>query len=133
VQPAISFLASRVIEPNEGDWAKLLRVLTFLKRTREDLLALEADDTQTLKWYVDAAFAVHGDMRSHMGSTFSLGKGMIVLDSTKQKVNSRSSTEAELIGVNDRIRKILWTKCFIEYQGFKVKLNIIYQDNTITM
>jgi hypothetical protein len=133
VQPAISFLASRVIEPNENDWAKLLRVLTFLKTTREDLLALEADDTQTLKWYVDAAFAVHGDMRSHTGSTFSLGKGMIVSDSTKQKVNSRSSTEAELIGVDDRISKILWTKRFIEYQGFKVKLNIIYQDNTSTM
>jgi hypothetical protein len=58
---------------------------------------------------------------------------MIVSDSTKQKVNSRSSTEAELIGVDDRISKILWTKRFIEYQGFKVKLNIIYQDNTSTM
>jgi hypothetical protein len=58
---------------------------------------------------------------------------MIVSDSTKQKVNSRSSTEAELIGVDDRISKIIWTKRFIEYQGFKVKLNIIYQDNTSTM
>ena len=125
VQPAISFLASRVTEPNEGDWKKLLRVLLFLKTTKDDLLSLEADDTQTLKWYVDAAFAVHGDMRSHTGSTFSLGKGMIVSDSTKQKVNSRSSTEAELIGVDDRISKILWTKRFIEKQGFHVKLNII--------
>jgi hypothetical protein len=133
VQPAISFLSSRVTQPNEGDWKKLLRVLLFLKTTKEDLLALEADDTQTLKWYVDAAFAVHGDMRSHTGSTFSLGKGMIVSDSTKQKVNSRSSTEAELIGVDDRISKILWTKRFIEHQGFHVKLNIIYQDNTSTM
>jgi hypothetical protein len=133
IQPAISFLSSRVTEPTESDWKKLIRVLTFLKTTRDDLLTLEADDTQTLKWYVDAAFAVHADMRSHTGSTFSLGKGMIVSDSTKQKVNSRSSTEAELIGVDDRISKILWTKRFIEYQGFKVKLNIIYQDNTSTM
>jgi hypothetical protein len=96
-------------------------------------LALEADNTQTLTWYVDAAFAVHADMRSHMGSTFSLGKGMIISDSAKQKVNSRSSTEAELIGVDNRISKILWAKRFIEYQGFKIKLNIIYQDNTSTM
>ena len=133
VQPAISFLASRVKEPNEGDWKKLLRVLLFLKTTREELLALEADDTLTLKWFIDAAFAVHADMKSHTGSTFTLGKGMIVSDSTKQKVNSRSSTEAELIGVDDRISKILWIKRFIEYQGFPVKLNIIYQDNTSTM
>jgi hypothetical protein len=133
VQPAISFLASRVTAPNEQDWKKFIRVMLFLKTTRNDLLTLEADDTQTLKWYVDAAFAVHADMRSHTGSTFSLGKGMIVSDSTKQKVNSRSSTEAELIGVDDRVSKILWTKRFIEHQGFHVKLNVIYQDNTSTM
>jgi hypothetical protein len=128
-----SFLASRVQEPNEGDWTKLIRVLVFLKTTRDDMLALEADNAQTLTWYVDAAFVVNADMRSHTGSTFSLGKGMIISDSTKQKVNSRSSTEAELIGVDDRISKILWAKRFIEYQGFKIKLNIIYQDNTSTM
>jgi hypothetical protein len=133
VQPGITFLSSRVQEPNEGDWTKLVRVLVFLKTTKDDVLTLEADDTQTLTWYVDAAFAVHADMRSHTGSTFSLGKGMIISDSTKQKVNSRSSTEAELIGVDDRISKILWAKRFIECQGFKVKLNIIYQDNTSTM
>jgi hypothetical protein len=92
VQPAISFLASRVTQPNHSDWNKLIQVLTFLKTTKEEVLTLEADDTQTLTWYVDAAFAVHHDMRSHTGSTFSLGKGMIVSDSTKQKVNSRSST-----------------------------------------
>jgi hypothetical protein len=133
VQPAISFLASRVQEPNEGDWTKPIRVLVFLKMTRDDMLVLEANNTQTLTWYVDAAFAVHADMHSPTGSTFSLGKGMIILDSTKQKVNSRSSTEAELIGVDDRISKILWAKRFIEYQGFKIKLNIINQDNTSTM
>jgi hypothetical protein len=58
---------------------------------------------------------------------------MIISDSTKQKVNSRSSTEAELIGVEDKISKILWARRSIKYQGFKVKLNIIYQDNTSTM
>lgn len=97
------------------------------------MLTLEADDTQILTWYIDAAFAVHHDMRSHTGSTFSLGKGMIVSDSTKQKVNSRSSTEAELIGVDDRISKVLWVKRFIEYQGFKINLNLIYQDSTSSM
>ena len=133
VQPGITFLSSRVQEPNECDWTKLVRVLVFLKTTKDDVLTLEADDTQTLTWYVDAAFAVHADMRSHTGSTFSLGKGMIISDSTKQKVNSRSFTEAELIGVDDRISKVLWAKRFMECQGFKVKLDIIYQDNTSTM
>ena len=96
-------------------------------------MKLEADDSQTLKWYVDVSFAVHADMRSHTGSTFSLGNGVVFADSTKQKVNVQSSTEAEMIGVDDRISKILWTKRFIENQGFKINLNIIYQDNTSTI
>jgi hypothetical protein len=62
VQPAISFLVSGVQELNESDWTKLIRVLVFLKTARDDLLAVEADDTQMLKWYVDAAFTVHADM-----------------------------------------------------------------------
>jgi len=67
---------------------------------------------------------VHPDLKIHNGMVFTLGKGAIISDSTKQKSNSRSSTEAELNGVDDKICKILWSKKFIEYQGFKV--NVIY-------
>ena len=52
---------------------------------------------------------------------------------TKQKVNACGLTEAELVAVDDVIAKILWTKKFIEWQGFEMKFNILYQDNTITM
>ena len=43
------------------------------------------------------------------------GGGMQVL-SKKQKLNSRSSTEAELIGVDDAVTQIIWTKPFMEAQ-----------------
>ena len=46
---------------------------------------------------------------------------------------SRSSTEAELVGVDDVISKILWSKLFIEAQGFQVKTALIYRDNTSSM
>jgi hypothetical protein len=72
-------------------------------------------------------------MKSHVGAVFTMGKGAIIGSSTKQKVNSRSSTESELIGVDDKNTKVLWTKRFLEWQEFMVKLNIIYQDNTSTM
>jgi hypothetical protein len=64
---------------------------------------------------------------------FTMGKGAIIGSSTKQKVNSRSSTESELIGVDDKISRVLWTKRFLECQEFLVKFNIIYQNNTCTM
>ena len=133
VEQAIGFLSSRVNEANEDDWKKLLRVLSFLKGTINDVLTLEADDSSTLTWYIDAAFAVHMDLKSHTGSVFTMGKGAITNGSTKQKINTRSSTESEVVGVDDRISKVLWTKLFLEWQDFKVKVNIIYQDNTSSM
>ena len=47
-----------------------------------------------------------------------LGKGSIIADLTKQKVNTRSSAEAELVAVDDKISKIVWIKRFLEHQGF---------------
>ena len=64
---------------------------------------------------------------------FTMGKGAIVSSSTKQKVNSRSSTEAELIATDDKISKIITIKRFLEHQGFRIKVCVIYQDNTSTM
>ena len=94
---------------------------------------MSADDTQSFKWYVDAAFAVHKDFKSHTGAALLLGNGVICFMSIKQKVNTRSSTEAELVGVDDIISKVLWTKLFIEAQGHKVTMNVIYRDNTSAM
>jgi hypothetical protein len=133
IDPSVIFLSSRVNNANEDDWKKLLRALGFLKGTINDVLTLEADDTNTLTWYIDAAFAVHADMKSHTGAVFTMGKGAVISSATKQKVNSRSSTESELVAMDDKMSKVLWVKRFLEWQGFEVKLNIVYQDNTSTM
>jgi hypothetical protein len=107
--------------------------MNFLKATKDDIAHMSADDSQTIKWYVDAAFGVHKDMRSHTGATMTLGGGIVISDSTKQKVNARSSTQSELIAVDDVLSKVIWTKKFIEAQGHQVKANIVFQDNTSTM
>ena len=73
VLPGVTFLSSRVREPNLGDWKKFVRILGFLKKTREDVLTLEADDQQSLYWMIDASFGVHPDMKSHTGGVFTMG------------------------------------------------------------
>ena len=50
----------------------------FLKVTVNGVLILEADDLQVLYWHIDAAFAVHPEMKSHTGMIFIMGKGAIV-------------------------------------------------------
>jgi hypothetical protein len=64
----------------------------------------------------------------------SLGGGAIISVSTKQKVNTQSSTEAELVSIiNDVIAKVIWTKISLETQGFNVNQNIIMRDNISSM
>jgi hypothetical protein len=41
----------------------------------------------------------------------------------------RSSTEGKLVTVDDAATMILWTKLFLEAQGYDVVKNIVYQDN----
>eukprot|EP00957_Ditylum_brightwellii_P174123 13257467-Ditylum_brightwellii.AAC.1 len=108
-------------------------MLGFLRVSIDDVLTLEADDSQTLTWHIDASFTVHVDMKSHIGAMFTLGKGAISSNSTKQKVNACSTSELELVSVDDKIGNVIWTKKFIEYQGFTTKLNIVYQDNESTL
>ena len=83
---------------------------------------------------MDAVFAVHtNNMKSQSESIFTLGKGIIINISLKQKCSVRSSTEDKLNTVNDKILAVIQTKKFIEYQNFNIKLNVIFQDNTSTI
>ena len=59
----------------------------------------------------------------------SMGRGALYSSSTRQKLNTKSSTEAELVGVNDLMQQILWTRYFLESQGYEVRDNIVHQDN----
>jgi hypothetical protein len=44
---------------------------------------------------------VHKDMKSHIGGVVSFGIGAVMSKSSKQKLNTKSFTEAEFIGAND--------------------------------
>jgi hypothetical protein len=131
IQPTIAVLCTRVIGPNEAHWAKLVRLMKYLNGTRELKLTLSADNLHCIKRYVDASFAVHPDYKSHTGATMSYGDGdgAVQSISRKQKLNTRSSTESELVGVNDVPVMILWTKLFLDEQGYNINSNMLYQDN----
>ena len=49
--------------------------------------------------------------------------------SKKQKLNTRSSTEAEIVWTDDAATMILWTGLFMQEQGYTLEKNILFQDN----
>ena len=137
IQTAVAFLCTRVQSPDVDDNNKLGRVMRYLRETIFLPLVIGWDGTGNFYWSVDASFAVHNDMKSHTGGvlTLGLGSGALIAMSTKQKLNTTSSTEAELVAVSDSMPFNLWIKYFFAEQGVGVdgyimgKRNILYQDN----
>jgi hypothetical protein len=131
--PTVSFLSTRMKEPLEDDWAKLRRCLQFLRGTIDDPLILGGSDIEKLRAWVDASYSVHQDRKSQTGGVMSWGRGCALAVCSKQKLNTKSSTEAELIGLSDYLNNIIWARMFLQAQGYKIKRTTIYQDNESAM
>ena len=63
----------------------------------------------------------------------SMGSGSIMELLQKQKINWRSSTEAEIVGVDYDLQQYLWSEYFIEVQGYAVEEIKFHQDNMSDM
>jgi hypothetical protein len=133
IQTVVAFLTTIVKSPDKDDLGKVKRVLRNIRSTIYMPLILRADRLNIVKWWVDASFATHKDCWGHTGATMYLGRGSVIGISKKQKINTRSSTEAELEGVDDVTPQILWTRYFMEEQGLKAKESILNQDNLSAM
>ena len=59
----------------------------------------------------------------------SMGKGSVYSQAGAQKIVARSSTEAEVIGVDDGMPEMMWTGYFLKAPVLKVVDTLLYQDN----
>ena len=55
-----------------------------------------------LETWINASYAIHQDMKSYTGGMISMGRGDTMSKSSK-KINTKSSTEAEVVGMRDYI------------------------------
>ena len=83
--------------------------------------------------WIDAAYAVNADMKSQTGGAMAMGIGVLHGKCSKQKLNVKSSIEAELVGVSEYIPYNIWLLLFMDMQGYEVKDNVLYQDNQRTI
>ena len=94
-----------------------------MKETIHLPLVIDAYDSGTLIWIIDASFAVHPDFKSHTGACQTLGHMSLLSLSSKQKINRKSSTEAELVGVDDAMTFVMWMRHFFESQVGSINTN----------
>jgi hypothetical protein len=135
LSPALAFLATRVKAPTTQDQQKLERVLKFVNAHRDVELLLRFAHGMQLEAWIDASWAVHGDWKSHTGGTMRIGGagGTFGWRSIKQKIVTKSSTEAELVAVTDYLGDVIETRLFLIAQGYAQEPALVHQDNQSTL
>jgi hypothetical protein len=132
----IPYLAAglkRVLAPTEEDERKAARFVGYVESTRNLTLRLRCYLPPKISAFIDASFATHPNMRSHSGVCLTMGVGAFYSKSTAQKLNSTSSCHAEMVALAKCMQQGLWSKYFIEDQGYPPSPITAFQDNQSTI
>ena len=105
--------------------------MKYLHGSRLITLTIEADKHP--KWRVDSSYTVHPDMWSHSGVYMTLDKGATHSGSFEKKFDTKSSTKAELMAINDEMGQILWMRHFLTDQGEYLPTTTVYRYNKSTI
>ena len=109
---SISYLTTRVIDPDQSNWLKMVHLFKYVRGNKYLLLILIAYKIVMLNWYIDGSHVVHPNIRGDTGVKLKMGRGFPISVSSKQKLNTRSSTKSEIVGVDQLIPSVLWTRIF---------------------
>ena len=94
---------------------------------------MKADSLIMIRWWVYASYGVHWDCKGCTRAMMSMGKGVLVDIERKHKLNTGSSTEAELVSIAEVLGMMMLCKYFMEAQGYAIEHHILYQDNKSTI
>ena len=131
----VSYLATRVNKADSDDVEKLNRLLRYLRYSRGRGIRLcPGVRGVRVRAYIDAAYGVHVDGKSHSGSAIMIGdNGLCSVKSGKQSIVVKSSTEAEFVGTSDNMNQAFHVRNFIIAQGHPDSPVEILQDNMSCM
>ena len=91
--------------------------MMYLVAKKELVIWIKVEHLNVLKWNIYASYAIHNDMKGRTRSSLSMVVGNIHAKSIKKIINVKSSTESELLVVDDCLPQILWKTYFLESQG----------------
>ena len=77
-------------------------------------LILSINKCGNIKWYIDAGFAFHKDMRSHTGGFITMVTEGVYDQPSWKKLTTKSSTDAKLVRVYDLLTQVIWNRHFLK-------------------
>ena len=129
----VNYLTTRVNKYTVGDWNKAQRCLEYLKKNTAMGLTLDIGEELQVQVCADASYGLHSDGKSHSGAVVRVGNGTVQTKSTKQKIVTKSTAEAELVCASDMVGKGIWHRDFLVAQGYEMGPIKFHQDNTSTI
>jgi hypothetical protein len=130
----VTFLATRSAHPTEEDMSKAMRVLRYLSGTVDVGIHFSRKQKIDPRIYADASHGIHADGRGHGGIVITLGSGVAHARSFKLKMTSRSSSESELIVLEEASSYVEWYMSLLSsFHVDNVKPLKVYQDNKSTI
>jgi hypothetical protein len=129
-----TYLATKCSKPTVADLKKCQRILDYLAGTLDYKLHFSRSASLQPTIYADASHHIHADSSGHGGIVITLGSSPIHIRSFKLKCVTRSSTESELVALEEASTYATWLKHILEDMNVAVSQPItILQDNTSAM
>ena len=131
----VTYLATKCSNPNKKDLTQLNRVLHYLQGCPKKSVNFSPVKIKEVKIFADASHGIHSDGKGHGGIMVTLGSGPIISRSYKLKLTTRSSSESELVVLEEASTYAIWMRCLLDELGHPAggKPATIYQDNKSTI
>jgi hypothetical protein len=125
---ATAYLATKAQHPKEGDYKAALRIVSYIKNTINHGIKINCTELQ-FHLHCDASWSSHHDGSSHSGWVLFLGNSYLGSKSSKQRIGSPSSTDAEIISTADGLKNLKWLDTLTLEIGLPLSICHLYQDN----
>jgi hypothetical protein len=130
----VTFLATRVSSPTLSDWNKLMKVMGYLKAYPHHKIYFKYNDCNLVELYTDASNNCHSNTSGHTGIVGKVFGNVVFWKSSKQRIVVISSTEAELVALDEGATYAVWIMELLDELMLQYKAPVlIYQDNLSTM
>lgn len=131
----VVFLATKVTSPTIRDMKQLLYILEYLKNYTDRHIYFRCNNNNNrLEIYSDASFNIHSNSAGHSGLVIRLFGNTICCKSMKQKLIARSSTEAELIALDEATTYLPFLVNLLSELNIEIDQPVlILQDNKSTI
>ena len=132
---ALGYLSTKMQNPTIGDYKKLLRLLGYIRKSKDLKMRLTRVEKFQVFASADASFGPFADGKSNTGMALWIGcsNAPVLAKSSKQKSVANSSTAAELIAFSSTLEEVLWITNLLNEIGLQQGVVEIEQDNSSTM